>query len=324
MGSTARHRGGDRDEHPRGRAAAARPPSRGSPTGRSSRSRTASTAEDFAGPSPHARRTTPSGSCTPATSTPSSAASTAVARRCGACSAAASPASTSSRARTSTSSRRSTRCSPRSRAAPTRVELHLAGRSHRADREVAARCPVVQAARLRHACRVDRADARRRTSSSCRCRTCPPGVRATIVPGQDLRVPRVGHARSSARCPRRRARHPHRGRERGARAAGRRRRRWPRRCGADQAFRDGAEPLTTPDVVARFEYRQLAEQLADGLRARCSRRVSRRRAGRARPGSSGRGSSGPTRATSWSRTGSRASSSPRRGCRFARAPARGR
>ena len=51
-------------------------------------------------------------------------------------------------------------------------ELHLAGVLTDADREVAARCPVVAASRLRHPRRVDRSDAERPTSSSSRCRIC--------------------------------------------------------------------------------------------------------------------------------------------------------
>ena len=68
--------------------------------------------------------------------------------------------------------------------APRHDRAPFRGRAHRGrprDRGPLLGC---EAARLRDTRRVDRADAIRRTCSSCRCRTFRPGVRATIVPGK--------------------------------------------------------------------------------------------------------------------------------------------
>ena len=201
-------------------------------------------------------------------------------------------------------------------------ELHLAGVLTEADREVAARCPVVKLhGYVTHADSIELM--RSANLLFLPMQNLPPGVRATIVPGKTYEYLASGTTILGA-VPEGDARdilteagnavivrpddvdgivEALRDADRGVPC---RRRRAPSRGPTSSpASSTGISPASSPACSTR-----------------CSE-ASTRRGGRARLGSSGRGSSGPTRATSWSRTGSRASSSPRRGCRFARAPATG-
>ena len=230
---------------------------------RSSRSPTATTPPTSQAPCAAAGATASSGSCTRATSTPSSGCSSDGARGCGGSSADGRAASTSSRARTSTCSRRSTGCSPATRARGT-LEVHLAGVLSEADREIAeplASCSCTATCRTPSRSSSCAAP----TCSSCRCRSSPPAARAGIVPGKTYEYLASGTADPRRRP---RGRRPRPARARPAERSSALRpvsTAWPRRSGASSRFgaRGGDPPRPRPDVVERYEYRALARRLGE-------------------------------------------------------------